>query len=65
MRSHRYGGRQGRASLLNSEQIAQLSEQAKQGTFLTAAGVRQWIADSFGVHYTASSVYSLLANLII
>ncbi len=63
VRRHLHGGRQGRASLLNSEQIAHLSQQAARGEFRTAADVRQWIADTFGVHYTAGSIYSLLARL--
>jgi transposase len=63
VRRHKHGGRQGRAALLTADQLAQLTAQAAQGAFRTAADVRQWVADTFGVHYQGRSIYSLLQRL--
>jgi len=63
VRRHHVGGRTGRASFLDAAQLQQLQQQAHTGTFRTAADVRSWIAQTFGVHYSRGGIYSLLARL--
>lgn len=63
MRGHKTGGRQGRASYLGPEQIAQLCVQAESGAFRTAREIQDWRQGTFGVAYSRGGVYTLLARL--
>jgi transposase len=58
---HRAG--QGRVAYLTAEQQAQLLAQAATGTFFTVFDAVAWVADTFGVTYTAKGMYSLLDRL--
>jgi transposase len=60
---HKHGGRQGRPSKLNAQQIEQLNQQAVQGNFRTAHDVQEWLANTFGVQYRRGGIYGLLARL--
>jgi transposase len=62
VRSRKRGGR-GEASWLSPEQQAAVVEQAATGAFHTAADVRQWISDRFGVSYRPKGIYRLLGRL--
>lgn len=53
----------GRAAKLSAEQQAQLVDQVGHGRFFTAADAVRWVADSFGVTYSASGMYTLLDRL--
>lgn len=63
VRRHRNGGRQGRASYLRPEQLAQLRVQAQAGQFRTARDVQEWVRTTFGVSYALGGIYNLLARL--
>lgn len=63
VRRHRRGGRQGRAAKLTAEQEQALRARAAAGAFRTAAEVRQWVAATCAVDYTADSIYRLLWRL--
>src|ERR671918_867657 len=47
----RHGGGQGQPAWLTPEQEGVVAEEAAKGTFTTAADVRRWVADQFGVTY--------------
>lgn len=53
----------GQPSYLTAEQQAQLWARAATGAFRTAADAQQWVAQQFGVRYTAGGMYSLLGRL--
>jgi transposase len=59
---HRQAGR-GQPAFLTADQQAQLAAQVATGRFPTAAEIRQWVADEFGVTYTEGGMYALLARL--
>ena len=62
VRSHRRGG-PGKPSHLTPDQEQQLAAAAAQGVFATAAAVRDWLEEQFGVVYTEGSMYTLLPRL--
>ncbi len=62
VRAHRMGG-YGQTPRLTPEQQEQVASEVATGRFRTAAGIRQWIAETFGVTYTEGGMYSLLARL--
>lgn len=59
----RRSGGHGLPARLSAEQEAALRAEAAQGTFRTAAEVRTWITEQFGVTYGAGGIYSVLARL--
>lgn len=59
----RRGDRRGQPAWLTPDQQAQVCAEASQGTFRTALEAAQWVAATFGVHYTASGMRSLLHRL--
>jgi len=63
VRRHKNGGRQGRASYLRPDQLAQLRARAQAGEFRTARDVQAWIHTTFGVTYALGGIYNLLARL--
>lgn len=62
VRVPRRAGR-GRAAYLTAEQQAQLVAQAATGTFFTVGDAVAWVAETFGVTYTAKGMYTRLARL--
>lgn len=61
--SAHHGGGYGQPSWLTPEQEAAVAEEAAQGTFTTAADVRHWVAQQFGVTYRAKGIYGLLRRV--
>lgn len=59
----RRGGGYGQPSYLTPEQEAAVKAEAATGAFHTAAEVRQWLDDRFGVSYTPKGIYSVLKRL--
>jgi transposase len=49
--------------LLQNKQEGVVAEEAATGTFTTAADVRRWVADQFGVTYRPKGIYGLLRRL--
>lgn len=62
VRAHRLGGT-GQACFLSAEAQAQLADEVATGRFRTAAEIRDWIADTYGVTYTIGGIYSCLDRL--
>jgi transposase len=62
VRGHRMGGT-GQAPFLTAAQQAAVAEAVATGRFRTAAEIRDWIAERYGVTYTLGGVYSLLERL--
>ena len=62
VRSRRRGG-VGKPSYLTQAQQAQVVAAAATGVFATAAAVRDWIEEQWGVAYTTAGIYTLLARL--
>lgn len=60
--THRRQG-PGKVAWLSPEQQAQLVAQSATGAFRTAAEVRQWVAETFGVTYSEGGMYALLGRL--
>jgi transposase len=59
----RHGGGHGQPSWLTAEQEAAVVEEASKGTFSTAADVRSWVAEQFGVTYRPKGTYGLLRRV--
>jgi transposase len=59
----RHAGGQGAPSLLTAEQRAALAEEVATGRFRTAAEIRAWVAERWGVAYTEGGMYALLGRL--
>jgi transposase len=59
----RHAGGQGAPSLLTAEQRAALAEEVATGRFRTAAEIRAWVAERWGVAYTEGGMYALLQRL--
>ena len=59
----RHAGGQGAPSFLTPEQRTELATEVATGRFPTAAEVRRWVAERWGVHYTEGGMYALLARL--
>jgi transposase len=58
-----HGGGQGQPAWLTPEQEAAVAEEGAQGTFTTAADVRRWVAEEFGVTYRPKGIYGLLRRV--
>lgn len=59
----RWAGGQGAPSLLTVEQRAELADEVAAGRFRTAAEIRQWVQECWGVRYTEGGMYALLGRL--
>ena len=59
----RHAGGQGAPSLLTAEQRAALAGEVATGRFRTAAEIRRWVQERWGVAYTEGGMYALLARL--
>ncbi len=62
VRSHRLGG-PGQPPRLTPEQQEQVAQAVETGRFRSAATIRVWITETFGVTYTEGGMYTLLARL--
>ena len=59
----RHAGSQGAPSFLTPEQRGTLADEVATGRFRTAAEIRAWVAEQWGVHYTEGGMYALLSRL--
>ena len=59
----RHAGSQGAPSFLTVGQRAELADEVATGRFRTAAEIRQWVAEQWGVAYTEGGMYALLHRL--
>ena len=59
----RHAGSQGAPSFLTAEQKAELAEEVAAGCFRTAAEIRAWVRERWGVSYTEGGMYALLKRL--
>jgi transposase len=59
----RHAGSQGVPSFLTPEQKTELAEEIATGRFRTAAEIRQWVRERWGVPYTEGGMYALLGRL--
>jgi transposase len=62
VRSHRLGG-PGQPPRLTPEQQEQVAKEVETGRFRSAATIRVWITETFGVTYSEGGMYTLLARL--
>jgi transposase len=59
----RHAGSQGAPSFLIAEQQAELAEEVATGRFRTAAEIRAWVQERWGVRYTEGGMSALLKRL--
>jgi len=59
----RHAGGQGAPSFLAAEQRAALADEVATGRFRTAAEIRRWVQERWGVAYAEGGMYALLARL--
>ena len=59
----RHAGGQGAPSFLTAEQREELAAEVATGWFRTAAEIRRWVEERWGVAYTEGGMYALLARL--
>ena len=59
----RHAGGQGAPSLLTAEQRATVADEVATGRVRTAAELRRWVQERWGVAYTEGGMYALLARL--
>jgi transposase len=59
----RHAGSQGARSFLTAEQRAELAEEVGTGQVRTAAEIRRWVRERWGVSYTEGGMYALLGRL--
>jgi transposase len=59
----RHAGGQGAPSFLTPEQREELAAEVATGRFRTAAEIRRWVAEIWGVQYTEGGMYALLTRL--
>jgi len=59
----RHAGGQGAPSLLTPVQKGELAAEVATGRFRTAAEIRRWVAERWGVRYTEGGMYALLGRL--
>jgi transposase len=59
----RHAGSQGAPSFLTVAQRVALADEVATGRFRTAAEIRQWIQERWGVSYTEGGMYALLRRL--
>lgn len=60
--SHKMGGK-GQEPYLTAEAEVEVANEVATGRFRTAAEIREWIAEQYGVTYKAGGGYSLLRRL--
>ena len=56
-------GSPGAPSFLTPEQKAELADAVATGRFRTAAEIRRWVVEQWGVSYTEGGMYALLGRL--
>jgi transposase len=59
----RHAGSQGAPSFLTLQQKTELVDEVATGRFRTAAEIRRWVAQQWGVSYTEGGMYALLQRL--
>jgi transposase len=59
----RHAGSQGAPSYLTPDRRAELTAEVATGRFRTAAEVRRWVAERWGVSYAEGGMYALLGRL--
>ncbi len=59
----RHAGGQGAPAYLKAEQRAELADEVATGRFRTAAEIRRWVLETWGVSYTEGGMYALLGRL--
>jgi len=59
----RHAGSQGAPSFLTAEQKTELSDEVATGRFRTAAEIRRWVEERWGVAYTEGGMYAVLHRL--
>jgi len=59
----RHAGSQGAPSFLTPEQKTALADEVATGRFRTAAEIRRWVEERWGVRYTEGGMYALLHRL--
>jgi transposase len=59
----RHAGGQGAPSFLTAEQREVLAAEVATGRFRTAAEIRAWVAERWGVRYAEGGMYALLKRL--
>ena len=59
---HKMGGK-GTPPFLTEEQQGEVAAEVATGRFRTAAEIGEWIAETYGVTYTESGIYSLMGRL--
>jgi transposase len=59
----RHAGGQGAPAFLTPEQRAELADEVATGRFRTAAEIRQWVQERWGVDYTEGGMFALLKRL--
>jgi transposase len=59
----RHAGSQGAPSFLTPEQKGELADAVATGRFRTAAEIRRWVMEQWGVSYTEGGMYALLGRL--
>ena len=59
----RHARGKGASPFLTVEQQAELADEVATGRFRTAAEVRQWVRERWGVRYTEGGMYTLLGRL--
>jgi transposase len=59
----RHAGGQGAPAFLTAEQRAELADEVATGRFRTAAEIRHWVRERWGVAYTEGGMYALLKRL--
>src|SRR5918994_4026548 len=59
----RHAGGQGAPAFLTVEQRAALADEVATGQFRTAAEIRRWVEERWGVRYTEGGMYALLHRL--
>ena len=59
----RHAGGQGAPSFLTAAQCEELAAEVATGGFRTAAEIRRWVEERWGVRYTEGGMYALLQRL--
>jgi len=59
----RHAQGKGAAPFLTPEQRAELADEVETGRFRTAAEIRRWVQERWGVTYTEGGMYALLGRL--
>jgi transposase len=59
----RHAQGKGASPFLTSEQRAELADEVGTGRFRTAAEIRQWVRERWGVSYAEGGMYALLGRL--